>query len=53
MKKTKHDNYVIDRIGLVCIKTKTKLQGPMKTRQDNDVTDYTDVIYAKNKIELP
>ena len=29
------------------------LQVVMKTKQDNDVTNRTDVVYATNEIELP
>lgn len=50
---------MIDRIGAVYIENNTKLSGPIgpgmvytKIRQDNDVTDHTDVVYTENETEL-
>ena len=48
MTKTRQDNDVIDRIGLVYVETETEQQRPidqvwsiMKTGQDNDLTNRT------------
>ena len=57
--KIRQDNGMIDYIGLSMLKSKLnclelfdQVQFVMKTRQDNDVTDWTSVSYTVNDTEL-
>lgn len=50
---------MIDRISAVYVENNTKLSGPIgpgmvytKIRQDNDITDHTDVVYTENETKL-
>ena len=59
MIKTKQDNNVTNRIGLVYEKPKLnyqdlsdRVQSVMKTRQDNNITDCTSVVNTENETKL-
>ena len=59
MTKTKQEKILTHRIGLVYIENDTKPLGPIKsgmiydkTKQDNDMTDLTGVVYAKKENEI-
>ena len=40
------------KLKLNCQDLSNKVRSVMETRQDNDMIDYTDAIYAQNEIEL-
>lgn len=57
--KTRQNNYVTNRIGLVYVENNNELLRPIrpgvvysKTRWDNDVTDLPNLVYVENKTEL-
>lgn len=59
MTKTRQDNDLIDRIGLVYVKNDNELSGLIrsdvvydKTRQDKDLTNHIGMVYAENDYEL-
>ena len=56
MTKTKQDNDMTDRVGVVYAENDTQLVGPIgsgvvydETRQDNDMIDHIRTAYAKNE----
>lgn len=59
MRKTRQDNHVTDRIGLVYAETELnchdlsdQMQSMMKTRLDNSVNARIGILYTKNDIKL-